>query len=546
MRYELKQGWNLPQRWLRFPIITLLILGIFFRFVNLDRSVIWYDEAFTFLRISGYTEAEVVQRFAEDRNLDAADLQKYQQANSDKGLADTVKSLALEEPQLSPLYYVMAWFWMHWFGNSLLLARSLSAIISLFAFPSIYWLCLELFVSPLVGWIAVAIVAVSPFDLLFAQVARQYSLWIVTILLSSAAILRAMRLNTKLSWGIYATTVAAGLYSHLAFGLVAIGHGIYVFITEKFRLSKSLIYYLIASSIGLLTFTPWLVCVVTSSKQIEQDVAKTEAQPLLYLLKEWSINTSSIFIDFNFDYVRNEAKYFLILPILTLIVYSIYFLYRQAPKQAWIFIYLLIGITALFITLPDLIFHTSRSVTSRYMIPCYLGIQISVAYLLIAQSFNRAFSGNSRVPSQIASSVIGYQQKLWRFILVVLLSGGILSCAMISQAEAWWNKGFNYYYPQVARVINQATRPLIITDTKTGRILSLSHMIAPTVRIEAQPFCRTCRASSLHMRKNLLDVSQGYSVMFLLSPFKKLRARLEKKYKIESVYVKGELWRLKQ
>jgi len=525
--------WNFPQKWLRFPIITLLLLGIFFRFVNLDKGVFWYDEAFTYLRISGYTEAEVVQQFADGHDIGVKDLQKYQQANSDKGITDTVKSLALEEPQLSPLYYVMAWFWMHWFGNSLGVTRSLTAIISLFAFPGIYWLCLELFESPLIGWMAVALIAVSPFDLLFAQVARQYSLWIVTILLSSAAILRAMRLNAKLNWGIYAATVAAGLYSHLAFGLVAIGHGIYVITTEGFRLSKTSIYYLLASLIGLLAFTPWLQVVVNSSKQIYKDVGKTETNSLLYLVKEWAVNTSSIFIDFNFDYVGNKAKYFLILLVLILVVYSIYFLYRQAPKRAWMFIYLLISITALSLILPDLIFRTSRSVTSRYMILCYLGIQIAVAYLLATK--------------MTSIHVNVHQQKLWRFILIALLSGSVLSCAMISQAEAWWNKGFSYYYPQVTRVINQASRPLVISDTKTGRILALSHSLAPKVRLKAQPFCRTCRSKvSAHIKKNLLDIPKGFSDVFLLSPSKKLRDGLGKNYEIEPAYAKGELWRLEQ
>ncbi len=119
---ELKKSWNY-HHWLR-PIITLLIIGVFFRFVNLDKSVFWYDEAFTYLRISGYTETQVVQQFADGDEIGVEDLQKYQRANPEKGVTDTVKSLAVEEPQLSPLYYIMASFWMHWFGNSLAVTRS--------------------------------------------------------------------------------------------------------------------------------------------------------------------------------------------------------------------------------------------------------------------------------------------------------------------------------------------------------------------------------------------------------------------------------------
>jgi len=41
----------------------LILLGIFFRFVNLDRKVYWIDETYTSLRISGHTETEFIQFF---------------------------------------------------------------------------------------------------------------------------------------------------------------------------------------------------------------------------------------------------------------------------------------------------------------------------------------------------------------------------------------------------------------------------------------------------------------------------------------------------
>jgi len=64
--------------------------------------------------------------------------------------------------------------------------RSLSAIISLLVFPGVYWLLPGIWVVN--GWIAIALIAVSPFHILYAQEAREYSLWTVTIALSSAAL----------------------------------------------------------------------------------------------------------------------------------------------------------------------------------------------------------------------------------------------------------------------------------------------------------------------------------------------------------------------
>ena len=87
-------SWTLPPKPLRFLIIILLVLGIFFRFANLDRKVYWFDEVFTSKWISGYTEKEVVQQVYDGRVIGVEDLQKYQRLSPEKGLSDTINALA--------------------------------------------------------------------------------------------------------------------------------------------------------------------------------------------------------------------------------------------------------------------------------------------------------------------------------------------------------------------------------------------------------------------------------------------------------------------
>ncbi|HBL09898.1 MAG TPA: hypothetical protein DD379_00330, partial [Cyanobacteria bacterium UBA11162] len=202
-------------RVLKSCFIVILILGIGLRFWNIDKSFYWGDEVRTSLRASGYTKEEIQQSY-DGQIIDVESLRKYQFPNPEKDLNDTVKAL-MSRPEHPPLYYLMARFWMQGFGDSVGVIRSLSALISLIAFPAIYWLCLELFESPVVGWTAIAIIAVSPLHILYAQEARQYSLWTVAILLSSAALLRAIRLKRKIDWGIYTLTLTLGMYSHLLF-----------------------------------------------------------------------------------------------------------------------------------------------------------------------------------------------------------------------------------------------------------------------------------------------------------------------------------------
>ena len=212
-----KCGQQLPKPW-RFLIITTLFIGIFFRFANLDQKVYWVDEAATSRRISGYTETEVEKHIFDGRLIGIGNLQKYQYPSAEKSAADTIKTLILEDPQHPPFYFVLLTTWLKFFGNSVTAIRSFSAIISLLTFPCIYWLCQELFQSKWVSWTAVALTTISPVHVVYAQEARQYTLWMVMILLSSAILLRAIRQKTKINWLIYALTVALGLYTHLFFG----------------------------------------------------------------------------------------------------------------------------------------------------------------------------------------------------------------------------------------------------------------------------------------------------------------------------------------
>lgn len=529
MKNKLTRNWR-GLHGLRLLIVIILALGIFFRLVNLDRKVYWQDETATSLRIAGYTKSEFVQQVFNGQPISIEDLKKrYQSLNSEKSWLDTVKALT-GRPEHSPLYYLMARLWAQWFGTSVAVMRSLPALISLLVFPGIYWLCLELFESSLVGWIAVALIAVSPVHVLYAQEARQYSLWTVTIVISSASLLRATRLKTNLSWGIYAATMALGLYSHLFFGLVALGHGIYIVATDSealaslrassFRLSRSAIAYLLASLAGLLTFLPWLWVMITYlmySPNPDRITASVNIEiTRSSVINHWFRNINRVFHDANLG----SANIILIF----LVVYSIYFVCCHTPKRVWLFILTLIGVTALTLGLPDLILGRRFSVRTRYLMPCYLGFQLAVAYLLA---------------SQITAS-LKWQKKFWQIVTLLLISAGVISGAISSQADVWWNKNISVtrHYHKIADIINQAESPLLISDGSPTNILCLSYFLEPNVKLV------------LVKKTNIPNISNEFSNVFLLDASDNLLKRLqkEKNYTIESVVdeKRAKLWKLAQ
>ncbi len=498
-------------------IIALLVLGVFFRFVNLESKIYGLDETYTSLRISGYTEAEQVQDFSNRPKITIKDIQKYQGTNSERNVIGTVKGLAVEEPQHPPLYYVMARFWAQWLGNSVAVTRSLPALISLLAFPCLYWLCLELFESPLTGWVAVALLAVSPFHVVYAQEARQYSLWTVTILLSSAALLRAMRLKTKISWSIYAVSLATGFYTFLLSGLVAAGHGIYVAVIEKFRFSHNFISYLVASGLGTLAFSPWGWAVINNWERVKHttnwDANKQFSKQYLGdLLRGWIRQPGRVFFDLNLsphDPFTYRIPQFLFTGVcLVLVAASLSCLYRTTQKRNWLFVFTLIGGTGLGLILQDLILKGQEGQASaipRYVIPCYLGFQIAVAHLFVYKL--------------TCGSLNLRQQKLWKSALAVIVSGGVISCTLSSQAEVWWNKGGPDYLRDnlsAARLINQSNHPLLISDSNCWGLMFISHLIDPEVQLIGKPNCFSCSLNNqLELTPIIPDTYSGFSDIFL-------------------------------
>ncbi|WP_445250063.1 glycosyltransferase family 39 protein, partial [Microcoleus sp. OTE_8_concoct_300] len=364
--------------------------------------------------------------------------------------------------------------------------------------------------------------AVSPFQIVYAQEARPYSLFVLMILLSGAALLRGMRLKTNSSWAIYAATVALGFYSHLLFALVALGHGIYVAISENLRFNKTVIGYLLAASAGFIALSPWTVFLLINSGKVSEKTAWQFVKiPFSKLVGNWVLNITRQFLDVGLYSDLPRLYFLLTLPVILMILisvgYSFYLLLSQTERRVWLFVMTLTCVTVAIFLPADLILGGMRSLNTRYMIPCYLGMQIAVAYFLAVK--------------MTSPQVIMQLQKLWRLVLAALLSIGIISCCIYLPADSWWNKDRSYINIAIARTINSASRPLLITDLWVYSVDNIGNLLGLSYLINSQ-------ANFLVWPPKIVEIPQNFNEIFLYGISPEIKTGIEKntRYEIQTIY----------
>ena len=506
-----------------------------FRFVNLNHKVYWHDEVYTSLRSTGYTRAEIDQAMYQNQVIPAQELQRYQQIKLGSTWVDTVRSLAVEDPQHPPLYFLMTRGWMQnlggWlqqiFHSPLTTFRSLPALLSLLSLPAIYALAWELFTTRTAALLSTALLAISPFDVLFAQTARQYGLLTTMVIVSQWLLLRSLRRSTGQNWGLYALAIAVGLYTHPFFGLTIAAQIVFVGLRslKDWRSHLSLLRNLgLALGAALVLYSPWLWVMVTNRKRALDTTDWSQISPGIdHLLKLWTLSFSSLFLDIDFGFT-NPLTFLLRVPIVLLLGWSLVYLCRRCDRTVWLSILTSILVPFLLLAGPDLLLGGKRSAVSRYLISCYPGIQLAIAGFLASRWRSRAATSYG--------------------ILGLLVVSALASLTVSAAAFTWWSKDLSYFNGEVAQRLN-ASPALVISEigddyTNTGDLISLSYLLNKDVRLllVREPDWVKTPAFKTQIRG-------ANAIVF--RPSLPLQRSLEQTFgTLQSTYPEGRLWKLPQ
>jgi uncharacterized membrane protein len=494
--------------WLGWVTLVAVTLGLGLRCWNVDLKPLWIDEAFTLLHLAGYSDPHIEQIVWAGRPLTPDQLLPFQIPTAANSWGSMVTRIAQTAPELPPLYFSILREWGLQMGpsirDSLTSLRWVSVGCGALLLPLVYWLSWELFSSATVGAIAVSLVALSPFQMVYSQDMRPYTLWGCFVLAGTAALVRAVRLSHVLWWGLYVLLGTLGLYTHLMTSLIWIAHAIAVLISRcNLRVKTA---FGLSSGLAGLAFFPWLWLCWThrySSAHVVNSLQVGDKPTVGTLLKSWIQILSNLFADFNVSphspgWTIGLYGVFSLLLIL-LCARAIWQLHPRSQRlrqelhdstqvpptrdsrtpahtghtqshtdtlarwNAWLTT-CLIAVPFLTIILSDLILQSTRSINSRYLLPSLVLLTIALA----------------------ASLAPALQQhttrRLTRFGLMALLTLSLLSSWTYATTADWRSKGDDRFNPAIAQILSQAKQPNILCSEFFIHPLALAHVVPPNTQ----------------------------------------------------------------
>lgn len=214
-------------------LLIWFAIGLLLRFTELEVKSPWTDEFSTIVFSLGNSFRHVPL----NRVIPIDVLMQPIVPDPNAGLWDVTKHL-LSESNHPPLYFGLAHLWMKWFPldkfNLLWVARSFPAILGAISIPAIYGLGYLAFRSRLVGNLAAAMMAVSPYGIFLAQEARHYTLSILLVIASIGCLIICLqRIQAEKALPVWLSVVwvvinILGIASHYFFGLSLLAEAIVI------------------------------------------------------------------------------------------------------------------------------------------------------------------------------------------------------------------------------------------------------------------------------------------------------------------------------
>ena len=446
-------------------VVGLVLFGVLLRLYGLEEKIFWHDEVATRVLAAGATMAAQMQGLYHGQVMAVSQVLQYQQVQHATSVLALIVDLARHDPQHPPLYYLLAKLWVDLWGDSVYVLRTLSVLFSALSLPAMYWLLRELEASRRAAALALLLMCVSPLFILYGQEAREYALWSLALLSSSAALLRALRLSVgpasaaRRAWLLYGCFLLVAVYTSLSTLSLILVQVLYVACVTRLQWTRALYGFIVSlSTVGLL-FLPWALNLLRNFEAFSASMAWSSVIviPRTAVLRILSLNVTRNVFDFWPDVVQDQW-----LPITasiactTAVVCAAVWVLRYARRENRLYLVLLLVLPTSLLLVPDLLFGGIRSSNARYLMPVWLGV-IAVLAIALDQALIRVSVAS--VSERVRSRNGVLKVLVWLSVLCIVVLAMATNIRHARQ-QAPWTKSLSISLPEVAQIMNQSARPL--------------------------------------------------------------------------------------
>ncbi len=521
-------------------VVGLVLFGVLLRLYGLEDKIVWHDEVATRVLAAGATMAAQMQGLYHGQVMAVSQVLQYQQVQQATSVLALIVDLARHDPQHPPLYYLLAKLWVDLWGDSVYALRTLSVLFSALSLPAMYWLLRELAASRRAAALALLLMCVSPLFILYGQEAREYALWSLALLSSSAALLSALRLSVgpesaaRRAWLLYGCCLLVAVYTSLSTLSLILVQVLYVACVTRLRWSRALYGFIVSlSTVGLL-FLPWALNLLRNFDAFSASMAWSSVIviPRTAVLRILSLNVTRNIFDFWPDVVQDQW-----LPIAAsvtctmAVVCAAVWVLRSARRETRLYLVLLLVLPTSLLLVPDLLFGGIRSSNARYLMPVWLGV-IAVLAIALDQALLRVSVASVSERMHSRNGVL--KALVWLSVLCLVVLAMVTNIRHARQ-QAPWAKSLSISLPEVAQIVNQSASPLLVGNQERhhpGNLFALANILKPEVKLQLVPIAQESTWT--------LPAHQG--AVYLYSPTDQFRHALEKNNQVKTRLVFEDLF----
>jgi uncharacterized membrane protein len=410
-----------------------------------------------------------------------------------------------------------------------------------------YWLMRELAASRRAATLAVMLMCVSPLFILYGQEAREYALWTLALLLSSAALLRALRLSAgalptaQRAWLLYGCCLLVAVSTSLSTLSLILVQVLYVAFVTRLRLARALYGFVISlCAVGLL-FLPWALNLLRNFEAFSASMAWSSVIviPRTAVLRILSLNVTRNIFDFWPDVVQDQW-----LPItasaicVTALVAACVWVFRHTRRETRLYLSLLLVLPTAMLLVPDLLFGGIRSSNARYLMPVWLGV-IAVLAIALDRAFERVGQalayGRSSGDLRVFCSRLDLVRVLLWSAALCLVTLSMTTNILHARQQAPWTKSLSISLPEVAKIINQSANPLIVGNQERhhpGNLFALANLLKPETKMQLVPIAL----------ESSWRLPEHKGAVYLYSPTDQFRHALEQNNRVKTTLVAEDLF----